>query len=327
MAVFTPLSPDDITRFLAHYSLGELQGFEPISAGIENTNYFVTTPHGRWVLTVFERLNFAQLPFYLELMRHLARRDLPVPMPQENNAGSLLSEVRGKPAAIATRMPGRWIAAPSTAHCACIGTLLARMHLAAQDYPKFQPNLRGIGWWKSTLPRLDRHIPDHLFTLLAEEVIHQDSFFRSPGFEALPSGPVHADLFRDNVLWDGAGDGAPDQLRVGGVIDFYFAGCTLWLYDLAVTVNDWCVDVDSGAFDLPRAKALLNAYHAMRPLLAAEHDAWQTVLRAAALRFWISRLYDFYLPRPATMLTPHDPSRFERMLALRIADSSPPWVD
>jgi homoserine kinase type II len=325
MAVFTPLSQDDVSRFLAHYTLGELQGLEPISAGIENTNYFVTTARGRWVLTVFERLTFAQLPFYLELMRHLSRRGLPVPMPQENNAGSLLSEARGKPAAMVTRMPGRWVPGPSVAHCATIGRLLARMHLAAQDYPKFQPNLRGIGWWKSTLPRLDQHIPDHLFTLLAEEVIHQDSFFRSPGFEALPSGPVHADLFRDNVLWEGEGGNA-DAVRVGGVIDFYFAGCTLWLYDLAVTVNDWCVDVDSGAFDPPRATALLDAYHAERPLLETEHAVWQTVLRAAALRFWMSRLYDFYLPRPATVLTPHDPTRFERMLRLRIADRDPPWV-
>ena len=322
MAVFTPLSQDDIARLLAHYALGELQSFEPISAGIENTNYFVDTVGGRWVLTVFERLGFAQLPFYLELMRHLARRGLPVPQPQENNAASLLSEVRGKPAAFVTRMAGRWIAAPTAAHCAQIGDLLARMHLAAQDFPRFQPNLRGIGWWKSTLPRLEHHVPDHLYSLLAEEVIHQDSFFRSPGFEALPSGPVHADLFRDNVLWEGAADGE----RVGGVIDFYFAGCTLWLYDLAVTVNDWCVDVDTGTFDRPRASALLDGYHARRPLTAAEHAAWHTVLRAAALRFWMSRLYDYYLPRPATVLTPHDPTRFERMLAQRIADTNPPWV-
>jgi homoserine kinase type II len=322
MAVFTPLSQDDVTRLLAHYALGELTSFEPISAGIENTNYFVTTARGRWVLTVFERLNFAQLPFYLELMRHLAQRDLPVPMPQENNAGSLLSEAKGKPAAIVTRVSGRWIAQPGVAHCAKIGTLLARMHLAAQDYPRFQPNLRGIGWWKNTLPRLDQHIPDELFTLLAEEVIHQDSFFRSPGFEKLPSGPVHSDLFRDNVLWNGDGDDA----RVGGVIDFYFAGCTLWLYDIAVTVNDWCVDLDTGAFDVPRVQALLDAYHVVRPLHDAEHAAWPTVLRAAALRFWISRLYDYYLPRPAALLTPHDPARFERMLTLRIADKTPPWV-
>jgi homoserine kinase type II len=323
MAVFTPLARDDVNRLLAHYPLGELRGYEGISSGIENTNFFVDTTHGRWVLTIFERLSFAQLPFYLELMRHLARRDLPVPEPQENNACSLLSELKGKPVAIVTRVPGRWILQPSEAQCARIGELLARMHLGAADFPRFQPNLRGIGWWKATLPKLEPHIPDHLFHLLAEEVIHQDTFFRSPGFEALPAGPVHADLFRDNVLWEGEDDAA----TVGGVIDFYFAGCTLWLYDLAVTVNDWCVDLDSGEFDRPRASALLAAYHAVRPLTPAEHRCWQTVLRGAALRFWISRLYDYYLPRPAEVLTAHDPTRFERMLALRIADRSPPWVD
>lgn len=323
MAVFTPLSLDDISRLLAHYTLGEVEGFEPISAGIENTNYFVTTSGGRWVLTLFERLTAAQLPFYLELMRHLAQRGLPVPAPQLNRSASLVSESRGKPAAIVTRVPGRWVAAPRAHHCARIGTLLAHMHLAAADFPRFQPNLRGIGWWKSTLPKLEPHLPDHLFTLLAEEVVHQDSFFRSPGFEQLPSGPVHADLFRDNVLWEGEGDAA----TVGGVIDFYFAGCTLWLYDLAVTVNDWCADLETGAFDRQRAVALLAAYHAVRPLRDDERRAWCTVLRAAALRFWISRLFDVYMPRPAALLTPHDPVRFERVLKQRIADGSPPWID
>jgi len=323
MAVYTTLSATEVARLLAHYSLGELRELEPIGAGIENTNYFVTTTGGRWVLTVFERLGFAQLPFFLELMQHLARRGLPVPQPQENSAGSLLSELRGKPVAIAHRLPGRWQPSPTAEHCARVGALLAAMHLQARDLPRFQPNLRGIGWWKSTLPQLERHVPDHLFTVLTEEVIHQDSFFRSPAFERLPAGPVHADLFRDNVLWDDGGDG----LRIGGVIDFYFAGCTLWLYDLAVAVNDWCVDLESGEFDRPRLQAALAAYHAVRPLLAAERAAWQTVLRAAALRFWISRLADLHLPRPASLLAPHDPARFERMLALRIAEVDPPWVE
>jgi homoserine kinase type II len=322
MAVFTPLSLDDVTRLLAHYTLGEVEHFEPISAGIENTNYFVTTGGGRWVLTLFERLTAAQLPFYLELMRHLALKGLPVPAPQHNLAGGLVSEARGKPAAIVTRMPGRWVATPGVHHCAQMGTLLARMHVAAADYPRFQPNLRGIGWWKSTLPLLEPHVPSHLFTRLAEEVAHQDSFFRSPGFERLPAGPVHADLFRDNVLWEGEGSTA----RVGGVIDFYFAGCTLWLYDLAVTINDWCADVETGVFDRSRAVALLAAYHAVRPLRDDEHQAWPTVLRAAALRFWMSRLYDVYMPRPAALLTPHDPVRFERVLEERIADPIPPWI-
>ncbi len=323
MAVFTSLNQEDVVRLLAHYSLGDLQGYEGIAAGIENTNYFLETTRGRWVLTLFERLGFKQLPFYLDLMRHLAQHGLPVPAPQENNAGGLLSEVRGKPAAIVTRVAGHWVKAPSEQHCATFGALIARLHLAAQSFPQFQPNLRGIGWWKSTLPKLEPHLPDHLFHTLAEEVIHQDSFFRNPVFERLPQGPVHADLFRDNVLWVEEA-GVP---KVGGVIDFYFAGCTLWLFDLAVALNDWCVDLESGEIIVSRARAMLHAYHAVRALTDLERQAWPTVLRGAALRFWMSRLYDVYLPRPAHVLTPHDPTRFERMLAARVAVTSLPWVD
>src|SRR6266850_656129 len=185
MAVFTPLARDDVTRLLAHHSVGELVSMAAIAAGIENTNYFVDTTEGRFVLTLFERLSFQQLPFYLELMRHLAQRDLPVPMPQENRAASLVSEVKGKPAALVTRLAGRWIEHPDVAQCSAFGTLLAQMHLQAQDLPRFQPNLRGIGWWKITLPLLEPHLDDESFQFLAEEVIRQDTFFRSPVFENL----------------------------------------------------------------------------------------------------------------------------------------------
>jgi homoserine kinase type II len=317
MAVFTALTDAEVERLLQQYSLGRLRALQGIASGIENSNFFLTTEAGEFVLTVFERLGFAQLPFYLELMQHLARRGLPVPAPCETRAGSLLAEARGKPVAIVERLPGRAVETPSPAQCALVGGLQARMHLAAGDFPRFQPNLRGIGWWKDALARLEPKLPDHSFHELAEEVIFQDSFFRSAAFEQLPSGPVHADLFRDNVLWEAQ--------RIGGVIDFYFAGCSLWLYDLAVTINDWCVDLASGEFDPPRAQALLDAYHAQRPLTELEHQCWRTVLRAAALRFWISRLYDLHLPRDAHTLTPHDPTRFEITLRQRKLDATLPW--
>lgn len=322
MAVFTALGREDIAQLLGSYALGELVSYQGIATGIENTNYFVTTTRGEFVLTIFERLTFRQLPFYLELMRHLARRELPVPAPQENAGGSLISELKGKPAAIVTRVPGRSVAAPTAAHCERVGEFLAKMHLAAQDFPRFQPNLRGIGWWKTVLPELERFVDDATYHALAEEVIHQDSFFRSPAFEKLPSGPIHADLFRDNVLFVDE-RGAP---AIGGVIDFYFAGCSIWLFDVAVAVNDWCVEVGDGALVMERAVALLCAYHAVRPLLELEREHWRTVLRAAALRFWISRLHDLHLPRVAHLLTPHDPGRFERTLKRRIADRELPWV-
>src|SRR5262252_8031841 len=163
MAVFTPLTREEIGGLLAQYTLGDMLGYEGISAGIENTNYFVDAQHGRYVLTLFERLTFKQVPFYLELMRHLSQRGLPVPEPQENRAGSLMAEVKGKPYAIVSRINGRWIEAPTQAQCATIGTLLARMHRAGEDFAHFQPNLRGLGWWKSTAPELRPFLEDATF--------------------------------------------------------------------------------------------------------------------------------------------------------------------
>jgi homoserine kinase type II len=318
MAVFTALTRDEIVALLGSYSVGHLVDFEGIPAGIENTNFFLSTSQGRFVLTVFERLDAEHLPFYLGLMKHLAQRGLPVPEPAITAQGSLLARTRGKPAAIVSRLPGHAVVDPTVTQCAQVGQFLANMHRQAGDFPLFQPNLRGIGWWKSTLPKLEPLIPEDQFQELAEEVIFQDTFVRSPQFEQLPAGPIHADLFRDNVLFDGD--------HIGGVIDFYFAACSVWLFDLAVTINDWCVDASNGQFDLPRARAMLQAYHEVRPLMELEHRAWRTALRAAALRFWISRLYDLYLPRPAALLKPHDPARFERMLRLRVRQGDLPWI-
>jgi len=319
MAVFTQLTPADVAPLLTRYSLGALTELEGIRSGIENTNYFATTTQGEYVLTVFERLDFQQLPFYLELMRHAALHGLPVPMPQTNTGGSLVSEIKGKPCAFVTRVPGKSIMNPNAVQCARVGAFLGQLHTQCADFKWFQPNLRGIGWWKSALPLLKPHIPDALFQELADEVSYQDAFTRTPVFERLPRGPIHADLFRDNVLWQ-------DEQTIGGVIDFYFAGCSVWLFDVAVSANDWCIQAD-GTFDATRIQALLDAYHAVRPFTTEEHQAWPTVLRAAALRFWMSRLYDAHLPRDAHLLNAHDPTHFERLLRLRIADASPPWVN
>ena len=318
MAVFTALTRDEVSVLLDGFSVGQLVDYQGIASGIENTNFFLTTTQGRFVLTVFERLDATQLPFYLGLMKHLARRGLPVPEPAESRQGALMEKVRGKPAAIVSRLPGHAVDAPTAAQCSHVGHFMAQMHLQARDFTMFQPNLRGIGWWKSALPKLEPLIPEHQFQEVAEEVIFQDAFVRSPSFERLARGPIHADLFRDNVLFDGD--------RIGGVIDFYFAGCSVWLFDLAVAMNDWCVDTVSGEFDTPRAAALLRAYHEVRPLTETERESWRTALRAAALRFWISRLYDLHLPRPAALLKPHDPTRFERTLRLRIRQAHLPWI-
>jgi len=317
MAVFTALTHDEVRALLQTYHLGELHDLQGIASGIENSNFFLTTDAGRYVLTVFERLDALELPFYLGLMGHLAAKGLPVPAPFPTTDGRLFTQVRGKPVAVVARLPGKALLAPGPEHCARVGDFLARMHLAASDYTVFQPNLRGLGWWKNTASALQAHLPDHLFHALLEEVIFQDGVARQASFEHLPAGPIHADLFRDNVLFDGSG--------IGGVIDFYFAGCGPWLFDLAVTINDWCVDLESGAFDAPRAAALLDAYHAVRPLTDEERALWRAMLRAAALRFWISRLHDLHMPRPASVLQPHDPARFERMLQMRVRSEDLPW--
>ena len=309
MAVFTPVSRTELEHWLAGFDLGALVSHEGIASGIENTNYFVDTDGGRFVLTLFERLDATQLPFYLGLMRHLAARGIACPDPVPNRHGALLSTLNGKPAALVSRLRGASQMSPAPVHCAQVGRLLAGMHLAAADYPGRLPNLRGLAWWIETAPRVAGFLAPQAAAMLADELAAQRAFGESELCAALPGSAVHADLFRDNVLFEG------DEL--GGAIDFYFAGCDTWLFDLAVTCNDWCIDDASGRFDEPRLAALLSAYLQVRRPLPAERQAWPLMLRAAALRFWLSRLFDFHLPRPAQMVTPKDPAHFERVLLLR----------
>lgn len=315
MAVFTPVSMDDLARWAAQFPLGKPLAIKGISSGIENSNFFITTETGEYVLTIFENLTFRQLPFYLNLMRHLAERNVLVPAPIANACGEILNRLHGKPAAIVTKLEGGHQMSPTPAHCAAVGAMLARMHLAGQDFPIRQPNLRGLDWWKETTPRVLPHLPEDNRHLLRAEMHFQEAFAASAPYHQLPRGPIHADLFRNNVMFDGE--------RLTGFFDFYFAGCDTWLFDIAVTVNDWCIDPDSGVLDANRVRALLDAYHAVRPFSAAERIAWQPMLRAGALRFWLSRLYDFHMPRDAEMLTPHDPAHFERILRERITRPAP----
>lgn len=310
MAVFTPLDADEVSGFLAGFDLGRLTELQGIASGIENTNYFVTTTGGRFVLTLFERLDADQLPFYLQLMHHLAGHGIPVPDPMADRAGRVLHSLKGKPAALVTRLRGHSELAPSPAHCAQIGACLARMHLATRDFPLQQPNLRGLAWQRDTIARLLPLLDAPQRSLLQAELDHQCALPDSASWRALPRGAVHADLFRDNALFD---DG-----RLSGVFDWYFAGVDTWIFDLAVALNDWCIDLASGAFDPARHDALLAAYAEVRPLQDVELRHLGNALRAAALRFWTSRLADVLLPRDAHLLTPHDPSHFERVLRLRV---------
>ena len=202
--------------------------------------------------------------------------------------------------------------------------MLAKMHNAVEDFPLSQENTKGSAFWLSSMPLLKPYIPERLYQMLEKEVNHQLELQRSPEYQALPSGAVHADLFRNNALI--SVDGNVESLA--GVIDFYFACNAPFLYDLAVTLNDWTIDLETGEFEPDRAQAMLEGYNSVRPLTEEDHKLWQDILSAAALRFWVSRLYDYYMPRPASLLTPHDPAHFERILKLR-RESAPedlPWI-
>jgi homoserine kinase type II len=294
--------------------LGPLQAFKGIPAGIENTNYFADTSEGRYVLTVFERLGFEQLPFYLHLMKHLAGKGIAVPDPQADAAGGILHRLHGKPAAVVNRLPGGHHLAPTAHHCAQVGAAMARMHLAGRDYPRHQPNLRGLPWWTETVPVVLPFLTTDQSTLIHTELLFQQQLAASASYAELPRGPIHGDLFRDNVMFDGD--------RLTGFFDFYFAGVDTDLFDIAVCLNDWCIDLNSGKLEENRANAFVAAYDAERALSSVELRLLPALMRAGALRFWISRLWDFHLPRQASVLKPHDPKHFERVLRCRI-DS--PW--
>ena len=310
MSVFTTVSTEELSTWLERYSIGTLVGLKGIAAGIENTNYFVTTTHGRYVLTLFERLSAADLPFYLNLMSHLARHGIPCPAPIADCDNALLGSLNGKPATLVTCLPGAPQMAPGVAHCRVIGSVLADMHLAGRSYGAVLDNPRGPKWWHEAAPQVMPFLDAPRQALLQSELTFQSAHRH----DRLPRGPVHADLFRDNVLW--AADTGPDQPVLGGFIDFYFAGTDALLYDVAVTVNDWCVRAD-GRLDEARAQALLGAYRAVRAFTGDEVAAWPLMLRAGALRFWLSRLYDFYLPRAGELTHAHDPEHFRRILELR----------
>ena len=295
---------------MSQLGLGELTELRGIEGGIENTNYFATTDLGDYVLTLFERLNHEQLPFYLYLMKHLAEKGIPVPNPAANSDGDILYTLCDKPAAVVNRLLGKSQLAPDAAHCAAVGAMMARMHLAGEDYNRSQPNLRGLAWWNDTVPVVLPYLEEDQARLLQSELAYQNHIAQGAAYQALPKGPVHADLFRDNVMFDGE--------KLTGFFDFYFAGNDTWLFDLSVCMNDWCIDLNSGEHAPERALAMLNAYQEVRPLRSAERQLLPAMLRAGALRFWISRLWDFHLPREASMLKPHDPNHFERVLRARL---------
>ena len=314
MAVYTEVSFDAAAALIARLGIGELESLHSCSGGIENTNYFADTSQGRYVLTLFERLKHDELPFYLLLMKHLAGRGVPVPCPHADAAGEVVLALAGKPAAVVDRLAGEHHLAPDAEDCASLGATLARLHAASADFELQQPNLRGLAWCSGTAPVVAPFLDAAQRELLHAELAFQHTVAGSAAYAALPRGAIHGDVFRDNVMFDGA--------RLSGIFDFYFAGVDCLLLDIAVALNDWCIDLDSGVLMADRAEALVGAYSQVRPLGGIELRLLPALLRAAALRFWISRLWDLHLPRAAALLTAHDPAHFERVLRKRVET---PW--
>ena len=307
MSVFTSVSIQELQAWLQDYAIGEVVELKGISAGITNTNYFVTTTKNKYVLTLFEHNLMDELPYFIDLMSYLSTHGIPCPQPITNQAGISLHMLNGKPAVLISRLSGQDVTAPNTVHCAEVGRVLAKMHLAGQMFAT-QPahrNPRDAQWRINTAQKVMPHLQPADQQLLTEALAFQAALDMEP----LPKGVIHADLFRDNVLFDGD--------EIGGLIDFYYACHDAFAYDLAIAVNDWCVHAD-GTLDDARLEAMLSAYQAVRPLTEAEQAAWNSMLRIAALRFWLSRLYDKIYPQDGELTHAKDPDHFKNILKLRI---------
>ncbi len=309
MSVYTSIEQFELEEFLSHYSIGELVSFEGISAGIENTNYFVTTGSGEFVLTIFETVSAQELPYFLDLMAYLAEHEFPSAHPLADDAGHYMRQLKNKPAALVHKLCGKHIKQANLQQCHEVGKALGHMHAVGQQFTGHRDNLRGFNWWQQSSNKILDKLPLEQQQQLRAEIEFQSQHQH----DGLPRGVIHADLFRDNALFDG------DKLT--GIIDFYYACNDVLIYDLAITVNDWCVR-DDGELNFSQVDALLASYQSERPLSQAEIEQWPTMLRAAALRFWLSRSLDWHFPRDGELTHSHDPQVFQAILALRSAQQT-----
>ena len=305
MSVFTPLERHELEVFLAPYGLGRLRDFQGIAAGSENSNFFVSLEQGEYVLTLVERGPVADLPFFIELLDVLHDAGLPVPYALRTRDGEALRSLAEKPALLQPRLAGKHVHAANAHHCQEVGSLLARIHLATREHILERRSDRGLDWMLAEGPSQALKLNKHDLPLLRDALLEIAEL--KPRILALPRANLHADLFRDNVLFDGN--------HLAGVIDFYNACSGPMLYDLAICLNDWCSHED-GSLDGARARALLGAYAALRPFTAAEAELWPAMLRIACVRFWLSRLIAAESFAGQEVLI-HDPGEFQRRLAQR----------
>ncbi len=302
MSVYTEVGRDELITFLQDYAVGELVSYQGISDGIENTNYFVTTDQGEFVLTLFEQHDIKELDYFMVLMTFFFQHNIPSAHPAADKEGRYLKQLCNKPAALVMRLAGRGVETVATiVQCQAIGDVLGKMHLAGKEFQLKRATERGHEWRKESADKLLQLLDKDQAELLRHELQFQENYVNLD----MPFGVTHSDLFRDNALFVG------DELQ--GIIDFYYACDEYLLYDLAVAVNDWCID-ENGLIEHHRYQALMQAYLAHRGLTETEQDCWNLVLRAAALRFWISRLLDKYFPREGELTQIKNPDAFLKIL-------------
>lgn len=310
MAVYTEVSDEALAAFLGEYDIGAAVAFRGIAEGVENSNFSLRTTAGDFILTLYEkRVDPAELPWFLGLMEHLAGRGITCPQPVRGRDGQALRRLSGRHAAVTTFLPGVWPRRVRPEHCAPVGEALARLHLAGEGYGATRPNALGPAGWRPLLDRarasLEATGADPATAALCDELDAALGAILVAWPKGLPVGHIHADLFPDNVFFlDG---------RLSGLIDFYFAATDLLAYDLAVCLNAWCFEPDY-MFNVTKARALLGAYAAVRPLSAAERAALPVLCRGAAMRFALTRLFDWINTPPGAMVTRKDPMEYIRRL-------------
>lgn len=306
MAVYTEVSDEELSRFIASYGLGELQSCKGIAEGVENTNYLIQTAKGPFILTLYEkRVSREDLPFFLGLMEHLAGKGVPCPTPMHDVTGRSLSELAGRAAALVTFLQGVSVKRPAVEHCAAVGRVLAELHLAGQDFAMRRGNALGVAGWRplfATFAARASEIAPGLETLIETELRQLEAGWPV----GLPEGVIHADLFPDNVFFLAG--------QFSGLIDFYFACNDAFAYDIAICLNAWCFD-EAHVFDPARGRALLESYAAVRPLGDEERHAMPVLARGAALRFLLTRAHDWVHHDKTALVSPHDPLDYVKRLA------------